>query len=96
MLVIGGGPAGSTPAALLAERGYAVTLLEKPHHPRFHIGESLLPANLPLLEKPAVADEVQAIGIDKWGQSLSRRGTNTRKFMSFLMRWINPCRWPIK
>ena len=38
VLVIGGGPAGSTAAALLAERGYAVTLLEKAHHPRFHIG----------------------------------------------------------
>ena len=67
VLVIGGGPAGSTAAALLAERGYAVTLLEKAHHPRFHIGESLLPANLPLLEKLGVADEVKAIGMKKWG-----------------------------
>ena len=67
MLVIGGGPAGATAAALLAERGYAVTLLEKAHHPRFHIGESLLPANLPLLEKLGVADEVKAIGMKKWG-----------------------------
>jgi flavin-dependent dehydrogenase len=67
VLVIGGGPAGSTAAALLAERGYRVTLLEKAHHPRFHIGESLLPANLPLLEKLGVADEVKAIGMEKWG-----------------------------
>tara|TARA_R110002049_G_scaffold300266_5_gene490992 strand:- start:3897 stop:5252 length:1356 start_codon:yes stop_codon:yes gene_type:complete len=67
VLVIGGGPAGSTAAALLAERGYAVTLLEKAHHPRFHIGESLIPANLPLLEKLGVADEVRAIGMEKWG-----------------------------
>jgi len=65
--IIGGGPAGSTAAALLAERGYRVTLLEKAHHPRFHIGESLLPANLPLLEKLGVADEVKAIGMEKWG-----------------------------
>ena len=64
--IIGGGPAGSTAAALLAERGYRVTLLEKAHHPRFHIGESLLPANLPLLEKLGVADEVKAIGMEKW------------------------------
>ena len=48
VLVIGGGPAGATAAALLAGRDYRVTLLEKAHHPRFHIGESLLPANLPL------------------------------------------------
>ena len=67
VLVIGGGPAGATAAALLAERGYRVTLLEKAHHPRFHIGESLLPANLPLLEKLGVADAVRAIGMEKWG-----------------------------
>ena len=67
VLIIGGGPAGSTAATLLAERGYRVTLLEKAHHPRFHIGESLLPANLPLLEKLGVADEVKAIGMKKWG-----------------------------
>ena len=67
VLVIGGGPAGSTAAALLAERGYRVTLLEKAHHPRFHIGESLLPANLPLFEKLGVADAVKAIGMEKWG-----------------------------
>ncbi len=67
VLVIGGGPAGSTAAALLAGRGYRVTLLEKAHHPRFHIGESLLPANLPLLERLGVADAVKAIGMEKWG-----------------------------
>ena len=67
VLVIGGGPAGATAATLLAERGYQVTLLEKAHHPRFHIGESLLPANLPLLERLGVADAVKAIGMEKWG-----------------------------
>jgi flavin-dependent dehydrogenase len=67
VLVIGGGPAGATAAALLAERGYRVTLLEKARHPRFHIGESLLPANLPLFERLGVADAVKAIGIEKWG-----------------------------
>ncbi len=66
VLVIGGGPAGSTAATLLARRNYRVTLVEKAHHPRFHIGESLLPANLPLLEKLGVADEVRAIGMVKW------------------------------
>ena len=67
VLVIGGGPAGSTAAVLLTEKGHRVTLIEKAHHPRFHIGESLLPANLPLLEKLGVADEVSAIGMKKWG-----------------------------
>lgn len=67
VLVIGGGPGGSTVAALLAARGYQVTLAEKARHPRFHIGESLLPANLPLLERLGVAQEVRAIGMEKWG-----------------------------
>jgi flavin-dependent dehydrogenase len=66
VLVIGGGPAGSTVAPLLAEKGYRVVLLEKARHPRFHIGESLLPANLPLFERLGVADEVRAIGMEKW------------------------------
>ena len=67
VLVIRGGPAGSTVAPLLAAKGYRVVLLEKARHPRFHIGESLLPANLPLLEQLGVADEVRAIGMEKWG-----------------------------
>ena len=67
VLVIGGGPAGSTAATLLAERGHRVVLLEKAHHPRFHIGESLLPANLPLFERLGVAEEISAIGMQKWG-----------------------------
>ena len=67
VLVIGGGPAGTTVAPLLAEQGYRVVLLEKARHPRFHIGESLLPANLPLFERMGVADEIKAIGMEKWG-----------------------------
>ena len=67
VLVIGGGPAGSTAGARLAQMGYHVVVIEKEHHPRFHIGESLLPANLPLLEKLGVAEAVKAIGMEKWG-----------------------------
>lgn len=65
VLVIGGGPAGSTVAPLLAEKGYRVVLIEKARHPRFHIGESLLPANLPIFEQLGVAEEVAAIGMVK-------------------------------
>ena len=67
VVVIGGGPAGSTTAALLADRGHHVVLVEKDSHPRFHIGESLLPANMPLFEKLGVADEVRKIGMEKYG-----------------------------
>jgi flavin-dependent dehydrogenase len=67
VLVIGGGPAGTTIAPLLVEKGYRVVLLEKARHPRFHVGESLLPANMPLFERMGIAEEVKAIGMEKWG-----------------------------
>lgn len=67
VLVIGGGPAGTTAAALLAADGRRVVVLDKDRHPRFHIGESLLPASLPLFEKLGVADQIAAIGMPKYG-----------------------------
>ncbi len=67
VLVIGGGPAGSTVSSLLAERGWSVTQVEKDSHPKFHIGESLLPMNLPILEKLGVLEQVHEIGILKYG-----------------------------
>ena len=70
VLVIGGGPGGATIAALLAERGRDVVLVEKARHPRFHIGESLLPLNMPLFEKLGVAEEVHRIGMPKYGAEL--------------------------
>jgi len=88
VLVIGGGPAGSTVGALLARQGHKVTLLEKDHHPRFHIGESLLPANLALFEKLGVGDEVKAIGIEKWGaEFVSPWHANKSQTFEFAEAW---------
>jgi flavin-dependent dehydrogenase len=54
VIVMGGGPAGSTAANLLAEAGHDVLLLEKEVFPRFHIGESLLPIDLPIFARLGV------------------------------------------
>jgi flavin-dependent dehydrogenase len=82
VLVIGGGPAGSTAAALLAEKGHDVVLLEKAQHPRFHIGESLLPMNMPLFDRLDLRNEVEAIGITKHGaEFVSPWHEHTSRFM---------------
>jgi flavin-dependent dehydrogenase len=81
--IIGGGPAGSTAAALLARGGHKVIALEKARHPRFHIGESLLPMNLPIFERLGVLEQVRALGVHKAGADFEAdndRGYNTFAF----------------
>ena len=83
ILVVGGGPAGSTAAALLAERGQDIVLLEQAEHPRFHIGESLLPANMALLRRLGVAEEVAAAGVFKPGAEFVDDDTGKRSAFAF-------------
>ena len=81
VLVIGGGPAGSTISALLADQGWNVQVLEKDPHPRFHIGESLLPQTLPILKQLGVLADVEKIGIVKYGaEMVSHRYGRTQMF----------------
>jgi flavin-dependent dehydrogenase len=67
VVVLGGGPAGSTIATLLARKGWQVALLERDRHPRFHIGESLLPMNLPILDRLGLLEATARIGVLKRG-----------------------------
>jgi flavin-dependent dehydrogenase len=82
VLVIGGGPAGSTFGNLAAQRGWQVTLLEKDEHPRFHIGESLLPMNLPIFEQLGVLDRIKGIGVPKLGADFTV-GNSTNDHQTF-------------
>lgn len=62
LIVIGGGPAGTTVAACAARGGLRVLLLEADTHPRVHVGESLLPGIMPILERMGALAEVEAAG----------------------------------
>lgn len=71
VIVIGGGPGGSTAATMLHRKGHRVVLLEKEQFPREHIGESLLPASMPILEDLGVMPAVKAAGFtEKWGATM--------------------------
>ena len=71
IVVIGGGPGGSACATLLADQGYRVTLLERARFPREHVGESLLPASIPVLEQIGVMPAIESAGfVVKHGATL--------------------------
>ncbi|MGR9100754.1 MAG: NAD(P)/FAD-dependent oxidoreductase, partial [Gammaproteobacteria bacterium] len=67
VIVAGGGPAGSTAATLLAQYGYDVLMIERDRHPRFHIGESMMPKIEPVMER---------LGIDWSVGNLKKNGAD--------------------
>jgi flavin-dependent dehydrogenase len=79
--IIGGGPAGSTAACLLARHGRSVVLFEREKFPRFHIGESLLPYSMAAFDRLGVQEKLKSISMEKiGGEVASACGTRKARF----------------
>ena len=88
--IIGGGPAGSTAATMLARQGHKVLVLEREKFPRFHIGESLLPHSMDAFERLGVKEKLNSRFIHKYGAEISTAcGTNTVTVM--FKKGLKPC-----
>jgi flavin-dependent dehydrogenase len=98
-IVIGGGPAGSTAGALLAEKGWDVLILEKDKFPRYHVGESLMPYCYFTFERLGVIDKIKEMAwTEKHSvQFVGRNGKISTPFY-FFQHWDHPCSttWQVK
>ncbi len=82
VIIVGCGPAGSTAANLLAQAGKRVLVLEREHFPRFHIGESLLPIDLPLFERLGLKIDASAYHFKQGAEFWDER-TGAYAYFSF-------------
>ena len=83
VIVLGGGPGGSTLAASLAKRGLRALVLEREKFPRFHIGESLLPRSCEVFKRLGLEEKLDARFLRKYGARFlcsTTRRVNTYMF----------------
>lgn len=86
--VIGGGPAGSTVATALARAGRSVIVFEKERFPRFHVGESLLPFNLPIFDELGLSEKIRSAGFqEKYGAFFWNASTGGTRPVVFERSW---------
>jgi geranylgeranyl reductase family protein len=99
VIVIGGGPAGSTAGTLLAKHGWKVLILEKEKFPRFKIGESMLPGSLRTLERTGVKKKIDAadVVIKRGGRIISGSGDKTNEFLfNDVFRCLQPTSYQVE
>ncbi len=92
VVVVGGGPGGSSSATFLSQAGLKVALFEREVFPRFHVGESLMPATMLLLEQMGVRREIEACGFQiKYGAMFFDEENGLQRTFYFLpgQQWPN-------
>ncbi|MGH9441655.1 MAG: NAD(P)/FAD-dependent oxidoreductase [Thermoanaerobaculia bacterium] len=88
VIVVGGGPGGASTAGFLARAGVDVLVLEKLEFPRFRIGESLLPFQLPILERLGVLEKVRRANfMVKPGATFLAEDSGGRRTVNFVHGW---------